>query len=68
MLTYFNVLFCLIGYKFSHFFFVDGIRTAGYTHYTCRLTALSGSREKERDLTQSYDKSPHTDRKIHKAT
>ena len=25
-------------------------------------------REKERDLTQSHDKSPYTDRKIHKAT
>ena len=30
--------------------------------------SISGLREKERDLTQSYDKSPYADRKIKNAT
>ena len=32
------------------------------------LPSAKKVREKERDLTQSYDKSPYTDRKIQKAT
>ena len=53
-------------------YYYEGDRQAKYCILVCDLAVVPStmiySKEKGRDLTQSYDKSPYTDRKIQKAT